>query len=464
MYYRVIKRILIVKVIIVLLLLGGCSPEVDKNKLPDVVTFTKHIAPIIHQNCTPCHRKGEAGPFALITYNEVNRKAQTIELVTKQKIMPPWPADRTYSNFANERGLSDYEIKLISKWVATGAIFGDSNQLKSYPKFPNGSQFGKPDLVIKMKDSILIKGNNTDHFIITKIPFELPENKYVKLIEFVPDKRKLVHHINAHLISYEPNKKKNVFENTNYVNTATENLSVTQVFEKIGLPNDDGTYPLLTNSISNYLPGVIPFQYPNNIGGYEFPTKGAIFLNDIHYGPSPKDQYDQSYFNIFFTDLKPTRPLKEFQLGTLGISKIEPELVIPPNKISTFKTQYTIPEDISLLTINPHMHLLGEIFWAFAINPDGDTIPLIKINDWDFRWQYFYTFKKIVKLTKGTTIFAIGTFDNTSNNPNNPFSPPRYVSERDGSMRTTDEMFQLIVMYVPYKEGDENISLELPNR
>jgi hypothetical protein len=116
--------------------------------------------------------------------------------------------------------------------------------------------------------------------------------------------------------------------------------------------------------------------------------------------------------------------------------------------------------DISLLTVNPHMHLLGKSFWAYAVSLKGDTIPLIKINKWDFRWQYFYTFKKMVKIPKGATIHTVGVFDNTRENPNNPFSPPQLVSEREGSMRTSDEMFQFIVTYLPYMSGDENISLE----
>jgi len=106
------------------------------------------------------------------------------------------------------------------------------------------------------------------------------------------------------------------------------------------------------------------------------------------------------------------------------------------------------------------MHLLGKSFWAFAIKTDGDTIPLIKIPKWDFRWQYFYTFEKMLKIPAGSTIVVIGVYDNTKNNPLNPYSPPRVVGEKDGSMRTTDEMFQFIINYLPYQTGDENISLE----
>jgi hypothetical protein len=53
-----------------------------------------------------------------------------------------------------------------------------------------------------------------------------------------------------------------------------------------------------------------------------------------------------------------------------------------------------------------------------------------------------------------------GLFDNTANNPNNPFSPPREIAEKNGSMKTTDEMFQLIVTYLPWQKGDEQISQE----
>ena len=64
-----------------------------------------------------------------------------------------------------------------------------------------------------------------------------------------------------------------------------------------------------------------------------------------------------------------------------------------------------------------------------------------------------------MKLVAGTVMIVEGVYDNTVNNPLNPFYPPRTVAERDGSMRTTDEMFQLICTYLPYHEGDESISL-----
>jgi hypothetical protein len=205
---------------------------------------------------------------------------------------------------------------------------------------------------------------------------------------------------------------------------------------------------------------VVPPIYPEEIGGYRMVRKGALFLKDIHYGPSRVDTTDQTTFNIFYSRTKPKRPLQEFQMGTYGVSPTVPALVIPPDTVMTFRSDFSVPFDISILTINPHMHLLGKSFLAYAITLQYDTIPLIRINKWDFRWQYFYTFKNMVKIPKGATIHAEGVYDNTRHNPNNPFSPPQLVAERDGSMRTSDEMFQFIVTYLPYVNGDEQVSLE----
>src|SRR5690606_22640728 len=155
--------------------------------------------------------------------------------------------------------------------------------------------------------------------------------------------------------------------------------------------------------------------------------------------------------------------VREFQLGTLGVSPVEPDLIIAPNTEKQVISRYQVPETISLLTINPHMHMLGKSFKAYALPPNGgDTIRLISIPRWDFNWQYFYTFEKMVKIPAGSWIIAEGVYDNTRLNPNNPHVPPREVRDQEGSMRSTDEMFQFIITYLPYEPGDEEISLEKP--
>jgi len=404
------------------LMLGACrSASIKENP-----TFNEDIAPIVFKNCAPCHRPGETGPFPLLTYADVVKKAKTVAAVTKSRYMPPWPADPSYSHFLAERVLTDNQIQLIQNWVKDGAPEGDPARLPPQPQFPKESIYGKPDLVVKMREPLKIPGDNMDRFMVIKIPYEIPKDTFVRAIEFVPGNRKLIHHMNSHIVEYDE-KKKDPFEGPFIVNRESVK-TLEDGYNAIHLLNDDGSYPTLVPSVANYLPGAVsPAGYPEGIGGWTLTRRGAFLMRDVHYGPSPVDTADQSYFNVFFTDKAPVRPTQEMQLGTLGISEIIPPLIIPPNVVKTFTTKTVIDEDISLLTVNPHMHLLGKSFEAFAATPEGKTIPLVKIPRWDFRWQYFYTFPKMLKIPKGSTIAAIGVYDNTANNPNNPFSPPREV-------------------------------------
>jgi hypothetical protein len=434
--------------------LSGCAAK----PLP---TFTETIAPIVHKNCSVCHRPGEAGPFSLLTYEDVRNKAQTIVEVTRSRYMPPWPADPAYSRFLGERVLSDSEIQSIATWVEAGSPLGDPAKMPQPPQFSSGSPLGTPDLVVKMREPVRLAGDNTDHFMVIKLPYEIPQDRFARAIEFVPGNRKLMHHMNGHIVQYEDHKK-DPFVGP-YSVDRRDVPTLEQSYDAIRVLNDDGSYPELTKSVANYLPGAVsPAGYAAGIGGWKLNRRGAFLMRDVHYGPTPVESEDSSYFNVYFTDKPPLRPTEEMQMGTLGISEIVPPLIIPPNVVKTFTTKTVVQQDISLLTVNPHMHLLGKSFEAFAESPDGRTIPLVKIPRWDFRWQYFYTFPKPVKVPRGSTITALGTYDNTAANPNNPFSPPREVTGTNGSMRVTDEMFQLIIKFVPYQAGDESISLENP--
>lgn len=436
----------------------GALQQQDHN-LPEKVTFNEHVAPIIHTNCVPCHRPEGGAPFQMLHYRDVAKRAKMIRDVTADRYMPPWPADPHYRSFIGQRHLSDREIALLAKWVEDGRPEGEG-QPPQLPTFTNGSQFGKPDLVVQLPDSVFIKGDNLDKFMVMKIPFELPNDTFIRLIEFVPGNRNLVHHMNGHLITYPFDKKKNVFDGQFVVPDVDG--STKETYQTLAIANDDGTFPTLTPSVSNYLPGVLPVMYPQGIGSYRVSRKAAFLIKNMHYGPSPIDAYDHSYFNIFFADAQPKRPLHEWILGTLGISEVVPPLVIPPDTIMKVETNYTVPYDISLLTINPHMHLIGRSFKAWATTPTGHEIPLISIPKWDFRWQYFYTFHHMLKIPKGSVIHAEGIYDNTLNNPNNPYDPPRTVVEPvNRDMKTTDEMFQFIITFLPYQQGDENVSLEV---
>src|SRR5271165_1150777 len=90
-------------------------------------TFARDIAPIVYQNCTPCHRPGQHAPFSLLTYEDVKKHAAQIAAVTRRGFMPPWLPERGYGDFADQRRLTAREIDTIARWVSAGAPEGPAD-------------------------------------------------------------------------------------------------------------------------------------------------------------------------------------------------------------------------------------------------------------------------------------------------------------------------------------------------
>ncbi len=426
------------------------------------------IAPIVHQKCAVCHRPEQAGPFSLLTYSDIKQHANKIRFVIENNIMPPWPADTSYSRFANELVLTKEEKEKIISWIKNHCPAGDTTKINT-TEWSKKINYRKPDLVIYFQKPVYINGNGSDHFFVVKMPYQLDKDTFVQYVEFVPHQKKIIHHVNGHLLRYDEKRKFNYYQGSTYAEEPIENYI--QTYKTMGLTYLDtknqspkNLLPLLIPNTIYYLPGFLPLFYKNNIGGFFLPKKGVFFINDIHYGPTHRACYDSSYLNVYFAPNRPERYVYEGQMGTNGMSKIQPPLVISPNTIQTFTTTLLIPADISILAVNPHMHLLGQSFITFAITPFKDTIPLVKIPRWNFNWQYYYIYKKPVVIPRNSLIVAIGTYNNTSKNLYNPNYPPIEVKEGDGfhSMKTTDEMFQFFFQYMIYKQGDDTLHCSIP--
>jgi len=129
---------------------------------------------------------------------------------------------------------------------------------------------------------------------------------------------------------------------------------------------------------------------------------------------------------------------------------------LPPNQMTEVSATWNIDSDISLIQFLPHSHLLGKIWEIFAIKPNEEVIPLIRINDWNFDWQFWYSPEYMIHLPAGSVVHASCIYDNTIDNTDNPNDPPEWVFWGDG---TTDEMFFVPFRYVSYENGDEDIYL-----
>lgn len=414
-----------------------------------LITWNQHIAPIIHSSCTPCHREGEAGPFSLITYDDVAKRAAFIKKVTQNRYMPPWKPDPHYSTFLNERRLTDEQIAMIANWADHNMPKGNAiPEDKPAASLIAGTQYKrKPDLVLKMNKPFHIKGDNMERFIVYKVPFEIADSMNVEAVEFTSSNRKGIHHVNYE-IDAVPDL--DIYNTDDYINLTEEPHSKYQQF-----------VPFRKHMIyyGGWIPGSSYESYPPGVG-WVMPKRGVMLLT-VHYAPAGKDEDNISGIHIFFTKSAVKRSIMAVSFGSGGIGEkdIDPYFYIPANTVKSFKLKVTAPEDQSVLYVWPHMHYLGKIFKAYGVTPKGDTIQLVSIHDWEFKWQEIYWFPKFVKIPKGTILTVEGTYDNTVNNSANPSSPPQLVYS-NGDMKSVDEMLTLVMLYLPYKDGDENRALK----
>ena len=175
----------------------GCLIGRDRKPAPtSEITYTKHVARILNENCVFCHRAGQIAPFTLTSYEDAAGWAGMIEEVTSSGRMPPWHADPQFGHFENDARLSDEDKATLSRWVAAGAPEGDAKDLPAPPKFTDGWMISEPDQVIYMAEK----------------PFDVPatgvvdyqnfiadpgwtEDKWLSAIEPRPGNHSVVHHI-----------------------------------------------------------------------------------------------------------------------------------------------------------------------------------------------------------------------------------------------------------------------------
>lgn len=419
-------------------------------------TYYGNVAPILEKNCVECHRPNGIGPFALTTYENVAKRAKFIGKVTQSRYMPPFRADLTFQRYLNERGLSDEEITTIGEWVKQGSLEGkrvkgqrvtDKEEIKKNPHSLPPRRTGKDSAIPAANDKKVrefdmlapyeIKGNGQEDFRYFTIPTHLDKDIYVQAIEFKVGNRKVLHH--SRLMT-------DTTRTLRGIDGMREDDPQVKEFQKT---------PLEEEFLYGWVPGNDRINFPT--GTAKRIRAGTDLLLNMHYAPSPIDEQDLSGIRFYLTDSASAE--REVRTLTLTENDITNQpFVLPAESKPTFYMTYgPTQQDISLISVMPHMHFLGKTFRAFAITPGGELVPFVKINDWDYNWQMTYQFKTLLHLPKGSTIIAEATYDNTSQNPENPSQPAREVTY---GWNSTSEMMNLVLYYIPYKAGDEDKNKE----
>ena len=395
-----------------------CAPPESQA----AVTFTRDIAPVVFAQCSSCHRAGEVAPFPLLTYRDVRKRARQIALVTDQRIMPPWKPVPGYGEFQHERRLTDAQVALFRRWAEAGAPEGKPADLPPAPRFADGWQLGKPDMVLSMLKPVTIPAEGQDVNRSYVIPVHMPKGRYLRAAEFRPGNRRVVHHGTAMLDS----------------SGKALALEARQGGPGAGYVSFGGPGFLPSGGLPGYAPGMGAEVFPADASGVL--PKDVDVVMGMHYHPDGKVETDQSSIGLYFTDTPPVRVGSLVTMGALNL------VIEPGEKAHLEQDTYKLPVDVDVEAVYEHMHLLGKTCKMWAALPDGTTRPLIRINDWDFSWQATYHLKRRLHLPRGTVLHAEWTHDNTADNPHQFNTPPKWVTSGENS---TNEMGgALINVYV----------------
>lgn len=385
------------------------------------ITYHKDVLPILQKHCQQCHRAGEMGPFALMTYRDAVNWAADIKEFTSNRRMPPWKPVESVA-FRGDRKMTDREIGILAEWVDGGRPEGNAQDAPPPATFAEGWKLGQPDLILAVPEDFTLGATGPDVFRCFVLPTGLTEDKFVIGYEVRPGNRQVVHHT-LHFLDLKGRARK-LDARAHERPRRPEDRDAGPGYSSVMGP---GFFPP-SGDVGGWAPGISPHFFPDGVGYYL--PKRSDFVLQIHYHRTGKVEKDRTQVGLHFAR-KPCKPLQPMIAGGQFLS-------IPAGEANyAVKGRIWAAQDCLLHTVTPHMHLLGKKIKLTMTPPGGATTTLVRIDDWDFNWQEIYVLKESIPIKEGTRFDVEAVFDNSTSNPYNPNSPPRRVFVGE---QTTNEM------------------------
>jgi hypothetical protein len=392
---------------------GALSPFVLRAApvvVPDEVTYTKDIAPILQRSCENCHRPGGAGPMSLTTYEEVRPWARAIKQRTgigpHAGVMPPWYMEKNIGiqHYKDDPSLSELEIAKIAKWTDSGAPRGNPADMPPAKEYADNSvwRIGTPDLIVKTKD-IVVKGNAPDWWgEIEAVPIPLDDDRYVLAVEI-----KEVNDVDTHNKDRQTVGGRFVWHHLIYRT-------------QVGLepPSDQELITGSDNVVS------WPVHEVGRNPDY-FDPKGAVLLKKGSYIVSDSahihsNGHDTTSHLEFGYKFAPKGYKPEYKRAFIGLGN-GVDIDIKAMNDSQQLHAYTVLEQPTKITsFEPHLHAPGTRMCLEAIW--GYNIQTLSCVGYDHNWVRGYSYAEGYEplLPKGTILHIIGYMNNSPSNKNVP--------------------------------------------
>ena len=379
-------------------------------------TFYKDVLPILQNHCQSCHRPGQIGPMPLLTYTQAESKAAAIARMVSSRKMPPWFADPALGHFANDPSLTAAEIETIQHWVSRGAQAGERRDAPPPKQWAEGWNIPQPDSVIRMPKPVSIPAHGDVEYTYEIVPTGFTEDKWVQMSEIRPASLQHVHHAVVYIRPPDSAWLRNAPVNRSFT---ASSLADPQLQHEAHWTDSD--------LLLVYAPGSSPDQWPEGMA--KVIPAGSDLVFQMHYTTNGHADHDQTSIGLKFARQAPEQRVLTLQLTN-------DHFVIPP-ETDNYRVEAwgSLPNDATLLSFFPHMHLRGKRFEYNIIHDPANIETLLRVN-YDFYWQLSYRLAKPLPLKAGTRLQAVAWYDNSSKNPHNP-DPHTSVTWGD---QTYDEM------------------------
>lgn len=401
----------------------GCMLELPAPKKV-AATYYNRVARIMQDNCGECHRPGGVAPFSLLTYKEVKDRAAMIKYVVDRGIMPPWFAEDNpeHGPWKNDKSLSREDKADLYAWIEAGAPEGHRRDAPAPRTFASGEwTIGKPDVILQNPRPIEIKATGTMPYQEVFVDTNFTEEKWIEAMEVIPSARQVVHHVL--IFVYPPGGRKSLFAG--------------------------GAGEEIEGFFAAYVPGTNAIRYPEGMA--KRVPAGSRLKFQMHYTPNGTATTDQTKLGLIFARKPVVHEVRTVGIANLGLN-------IPPGAPNHPHTgRVSVPYDVRVLSLIPHMHVRGKAARYELIQPDGSRKRLLEVPRYDFNWQLPYEYREPLLIRKGSQLEYTAWYDNSENNPANP-DPKKRVR---WGLQTYDEMhLGYVEYYIPgVKPGTDEVGL-----
>ena len=342
------------------------------------------------------------------SYEQTRPFAAAIRQTMEQKSMPPWFADPSVGRFSNDPSLSAAEIATLAAWVASNSPAGDKKDAPPPRPWAEGWTIPPPDLVVKMPRAVSLPASGDIEYTYEIVPTHFAEDRWVQSAEVQPGLRANVHHT---VVYVRP-------PDSNWLRHAP--MAVPFTASTLSDPEDRrGAHWTDSDILLVYAPGSSPDAWPANMA--KLIPAGSDLVFQMHYTTNGSAASDQSSIGLIFSKQPPVQRILTLQLTN-------DHFLIPPGDPNyRVEARGTLPNDATLLSFLPHMHLRGKQFEYNIVHrnkdaagkPEYEIEPLLRVH-YHFHWQMSYRLAEPRALKAGTELQAVAWYDNSDNNPHNP--------------------------------------------